>query len=146
MEREAQKQAEVYGCEYGQIFLRQWFRLNGCPLCGSGRSPICHLHHVMPGQHGRKAHYQVPLCPDCHRQGDSPGNSFREMERERGIVLIQIAKALASAGESQGYLPVECCDECGKWHSTRFLVDDINRSTGELRRRLCERCAPEGPP
>jgi hypothetical protein len=92
---------------------------------------------------GGKAEDQVPICPGCHGAGHDQG--WRALEERAGIELRALAAELAAAGHAQGYLPVERCAECGAWHSKRLMVDSKDIASGEVR-RLCEECAPPGPP
>lgn len=143
-ERQIELKALVYGCEYGQLFLREWFRRNGCPTCPDQRwSPRCELHHAKSRKSGGRAEHQVPLCKACHGEGHVQG--WRQLEERSGVNLDDLAAILAAEGRRQGYLPVERCPECGTWHSARFFVDVVDVETGELVARLCQGCAPEGP-
>lgn len=129
------------GCEYGTVFLPGWWRLNGCAACQRHRGLV--LHHTKHRSQKGRAEWQVPICPiPCHVE-DGRGVEGRA-KADHGVDLYEIARDLAKAGREQGWLPVEMCEACGTWHSTRFLVDDVDQRTG-ITRRICAECAPEGP-
>ncbi len=148
------EQARVTGAEFRSIYLAGVFKATGCDLCGRYRPPA-QQHHVRSGGKGRRADASetVILCADCHREG-----------HDRGFVAVLAAHGLppdhldlraaehAATATAAGYLPVELCEECGTWHSQKFMLWEIERShfpgttPGEAERRICTTCAPEGPP
>jgi hypothetical protein len=140
---QAKDDALTEGCEYGSVFLLGWWKLNGCAACGRHRGVVNH-HTKHRSQKGR-AEWMVPICPNpCHVE-DGPGIEGKAL-RDYDVDLYAKAEELAAAGREQGYLPVEMCEAegCGAWHSTRFMLDDIDKATG-VTRRICCGCAPEGP-
>jgi hypothetical protein len=141
--REAQKLAEVEGCEYKGA-LKDYYNDHGCCLCGRWRGP-CDIHHVTTRRRLGKAADQVPLCRHCHVKGDSPYHSFRELEEQFGVDLTAKAAELAQAAYAQGFLPVEQCESCGTWHSQRYMVDLVDPKTDSKTRVCTAKCAPEGP-
>jgi hypothetical protein len=141
--KKARDKALTEGCEY-RVFLRGWYRLNGCAACGKWNPTGPHLHHTAHRSQKGRAETQVPICPPCHTE-DGRGIEAKALQ-DYGADLFLEADKLATAGLEQGYLPVEMCeaDGCGAWHSRRFMIDDIDQRTG-VARRICEACAPEGP-
>jgi hypothetical protein len=143
-ERAAQDREDALtsGCEYVR-WLKAWWKLNGCAACGRHRGVV--LHHTKHRSQKGRAEWQVPLCPvPCHIE-DGPGIEGKA-KRDYGVDLYARAAELAEAATLQGYLPVEMCERpgCGKWHSRKFLLDELDQETGCVR-RVCESCAPEGP-
>jgi hypothetical protein len=161
------ERARVTGAEYRSIYLAGVFKATGCDLCGRYRPPA-QQHHVRSGGKGRRADASetVILCGDCHRKG-----------HDRGFVALLAAHGLppdhldlraaehATSAQALGYLPTELCDECGSWHSRKFMLWEIDgrRADPQPRefqagsplariispsgaRRICTACAPEGPP
>lgn len=141
--KKAREKALTDGCEYKTVFLKGWWRINGCAACGRHRGVV--MHHVKHRSQKGRAEWQVPICPvPCHIE-DGRGIEGRALA-DHGVDLYAKAEELAEAGREQGWLPVEMCeaDGCGAWHSCKFMLDDIDQRTG-IARRICGACAPEGP-
>lgn len=140
----AQDKAETFGCEYTSVFLAGWFKLNGCAACGKHDPRGFHPHHTDHRSKAGKASSLVPICPTCHTE-DRDGVE-ENARKDYGVDLFAVASELAAAGLQQGWLPVEMCEAegCGAWRSARFLIDELNKATGEVR-RICEEHAPAGP-
>lgn len=131
------------GCEYKTVFLLGWWRLNGCAACGRHRGVV--MHHTKHRSQKGRAEWQVPICPiPCHVE-DGRGIEGRAL-KEHGVDLYAVAENLARVGREQGWLPVEMCEAegCGKWHSAKLMLDDVDQQTG-VTRRICAACAPPGP-
>lgn len=138
----AQDKAEAFGCEYTSVFLAGWFKINGCAACKRHDPRGFHPHHTIHRNRKGKAESLTPLCPTCHHED---GEGVEANARNKfGVDLFAVANQLSEAGAAVGYLPVEECEECGAFHSSRFLIDELNKETGEVR-RICEPCAPSGP-
>lgn len=139
-EKAEELKALTYGCEYGQEYLRGQFRAHGCDLCSKFHPPE-ELHHTKTRARGGRAEDQVKLGLRCHSRGHTMG--WKRVEEEFGVDLKAVASKHAAEGLRLGYLPVERCQECGEWHSVRYMLDGID---GEEVTRICKWCAPEGPP
>ena len=155
------EQARVTGAEYRSVYLEGVFKATGCDLCGRYRPPA-HQHHARTGGVGRKADASksVILCAGCHQLGHDKG--FVGLLAAHGLPpehLERRAAEHAAKAMALGYLPVEQCEECGKWHSKKWMLWEILNTDGsplkfekdgpwqEGRcRRICTACAPEGPP
>lgn len=138
--RAAEEKALVEGCEYKTEFLVGLFKALGCQLCGKWHPPA-HGHHVVTRRRGARAEHQVMLGARCHDRGHRQG--WSDLERLYGRQLGEVAAQNAAAGLAAGYLPVERCDLCSIWHSTRYLLDLIQPE--KPIQRICVWCAPPGP-
>lgn len=149
------EQARVTGAEYRSVYLAGVFKATGCDICGRYRPPA-HQHHTKTGGTGRKADAAetVIICARCHQLGHDKG--WKAVLAANGLPPDHLdlrAAEHAATATAAGYLPVELCEECGKWHSKKFMLWEIERShfpgtaPGEATgRRICTACAPEGPP
>jgi len=136
-----QDKAETEGCEYKR-WLQDRFRNHGCEICGR-YAPPCIIHHVTPRGYCGKAEDQIQICGRCDEDGHRR-IGFPVLEKKHGVDLHERAGLLAAEGRELGLLPVDCCGECGEWHSSGLLIDEIDKATGECR-KLCEKCSPGGP-
>jgi hypothetical protein len=141
--------AGQYGCEYGQVYLREVFKQGGCQACGKWHPPA-ELHHVVTRARLGKAEHQVVLGLSCHRFGHTRG--WSALEQRHGVSLAAIALSNAAAGLLANWLPVEACALCldnkafdKAWHSTKFMLDQIIPE-GSSPARICQWCAGDGPP
>lgn len=159
------EQARVTGAEYRSVYLAGIFRAQGCDLCGRYRPPA-QQHHVRTEGKGRRADASetVILCAYCHRKGHDQG--FTDLLAAHGLPPDHLdlrAAEHAATATAAGYLPVELCEECGKWRSRKFMLWEIEEAgrepftfadggyplitgIGTITRRICTACAPEGPP
>lgn len=138
----ARDKALTWGCEYRSVFLAGIYKLAGCVACGRHDPRPFHPHHVVHRSRKGRAESLTPLCPACHVE-DGLGVEARAAKLY-AVDLPGVAAALAKRGAELGFLPVEECSGCGAWHSKRFMLDEVDRKTGCVR-RVCPECSPDGP-